>query len=78
MQDFSNIPEHWSELKPEQRAALLAMAEDRIWWEGAKDRIKKLGPWMSWATVLIGGFVFLKDHFVSFAAWLASFGGPPR
>ncbi|WP_306150755.1 hypothetical protein [Roseovarius sp. MMSF_3281] len=78
MKDPTKIPEHWGDLEPEQRAALMAMAEDRIWWEGAKTRVRKLGPWMSWATVIIGGFVFFKDHIISLAAWVASFGGPAK
>lgn len=68
--------EHWADLSPEVRGAIVAQAEDRLWWEGTKERLRRLGPWASWATVIIGGFVLFKDQLIALAALIAKLGGP--
>jgi len=74
--DQASSPQHWADLSPEVRAAIVAQAEDRLWWEATKTRIKRLGPWASWATVVIGGVILFRDQLVALAALIAKLGGP--
>lgn len=70
-----DIPEHWGDLSPEVRAAIVVQARDRIWWDGLKTRVRGLGPWASWLTVVIGAAVLFMDQIIHVAAWLAGNGG---
>jgi len=67
--------EQWADLSPEVRGAIIAQAEDRLWWEATKTRLKRLGPWASWITVVIGGFILFRDQIIHLAALIAKLGG---
>lgn len=75
IEDIEELPEHWGDLRPEVRAAIVAQAKDRIWWDGLKDRIRGLGPWASWATVVIGAVILFRDQIIHIAALIAGSGG---
>jgi len=74
-EEMEELPEHWGDLRPEVRAAIVAQAQDRIWWDGLKTRVKSLGPWASWATVVIGAVILFRDQIIHLAAWVAGLGG---
>lgn len=73
--DAEQLPEHWSDLSLEMRAAMVAQARDRIWWDGFSARVRALGPWASWATVLIGAVILFRDQIIHIAALIAGGGG---
>lgn len=75
IEDIEDQPESWGDLTPEVRAAIVAQAKDRIWWDGLKKRIKSLGPWASWLTVIIGAVILFRDQIIHLAAWIAGVGG---
>lgn len=49
-------PEHWSDLRPEVRKALIEQAEDRIFWKGVFSRLGFLSK-LAQILLVIGGFV---------------------
>jgi hypothetical protein len=74
MTQRTNPPEQWKDLPMPLRAAIVAQAEDRLWWEGTKARLRAAGPWASWIVVLVGAGLLLRDQFVAAAAWIAGAG----
>jgi len=76
-EDKEDLVQQWADLSPEVRAAIVAQAEDRIWWEGLKTRLKGIGPWASWMTVIIGAGLLFRDQIIHLAALIAGGGGRP-
>lgn len=49
-------PEHWSDLRPDVRRALVEQAEDRLFWKGVFSRLGFLSK-LAQILLVIGGFV---------------------
>ncbi|MEL7395395.1 MAG: hypothetical protein AAFN44_03380 [Pseudomonadota bacterium] len=73
MTEDSNHEKQWDDLRPEIRAEIIAVAEDRLWW-------KTLNQKLGWLGKLAGVLITLAAVYTLFReglhAWLSNLANP--